>query len=262
VTDNVLVHSKSKFGGFVQLTAKKRVKQVEFVVCDSGIGIPQSLGSSGLKISSDVDALAQAIEQGVTRDKAVGQGNGLYGSYQIANKSGGQFSLHSGHATLYYTANTGMHTKIEMVPIVGTLVVCAIDYTSPLLLEKALRFGGKDFQTVDMIEAKYEMNPDNIIDFKLKGETDSLGSRIAGTPVRNKIKNLINLSPTSKIVVDFSDIHLVSSSFADEVFGKLFLDLGALTFTSRLEFRRLDPTVRQIIDRAIMQRVSVGAKYH
>jgi len=171
VTDNVLVHSKSKFGGFVQLTAKKRVKQVEFVVCDPGIGIPQSLGSSGLKISSDVDALAQAIEQGVTRDKTVGQGNGLYGSYQIALKSGGQFSLHSGHATLYYTANTGMHTKIEMIPIIGTLVVCAIDYTSPLLLEKALR----------------------------------------------------------------------------------------LTFTSKLEFRRLDPTVRQIIDRAIMQRVTVGA---
>ena len=70
ITDNVLVHSESPRGGLVQLTAMKNAKRVEFVVCDSGIGIPRSLRSSGLQISSDVDALSKAIEQGVTRDKS------------------------------------------------------------------------------------------------------------------------------------------------------------------------------------------------
>ena len=40
ITDNVLVHSDSPRGGLVQLTAMKNTKKVEFVVCDSGIGIP------------------------------------------------------------------------------------------------------------------------------------------------------------------------------------------------------------------------------
>jgi hypothetical protein len=111
ITDNVLVHSESTRGGLIQLTAMKNTKKIEFVVSDSGIGIPKSLKSSGLKIGSDVDALAKAIEQGVTRDKSVGQGNGLYGSYQISIKSGANFSLHSGNATLYYAPKTGMHTR-------------------------------------------------------------------------------------------------------------------------------------------------------
>jgi hypothetical protein len=79
-------------------------KKNEFVVCDRGIGIPKSLKSSGLNFG----ALAKAIEQGVTRDKSYGQGNGLYGSYRIAVKSGAHFSAHSGNATLYFTPKTGM----------------------------------------------------------------------------------------------------------------------------------------------------------
>jgi hypothetical protein len=121
ITDNVLVHSESLSGGLVQLTAMKNASKVEFVVCDSGIGIPKSLRSSGSVIGSDVDALSKAIEQGITRDKAIGQGNGLYGSYQIAVKSGGNFSVHSGNATLYYAPIAGMHTRKEFVSMPGTV---------------------------------------------------------------------------------------------------------------------------------------------
>jgi hypothetical protein len=223
ITDNVLVHSQSPQGGVVQLTAMKSVKKVEFVVCDCGIGIPMSLRSSGLRIGSDVDALARAIEQGVTRDKSIGQGNGLYGSYQIAVKSGANFSLHSGNATLYYATKTGMHTRRDAVPMQGTMVVCSIDYTQPLLLEEALNIKSIRFSPVDMIETKYETSADGNISFVVKNEATSLGSRISGTPVRNKLKNLIGFLEGNKLVVYFTDVHLVSSSFADEVFGKLFL---------------------------------------
>jgi len=44
----------------------------------------------------------------------------------------------------------------------------------------------------------------------------------------------------NKIVIDFEGIHLISSSFADEVFGKLFFDLGPLDFSNKLELRNLD----------------------
>ncbi len=259
ITDNVLVHSESPRGGLIQLTAMKNIKKIEFVVSDSGIGIPRSLKSSGLKIGSDVDALAKAIEQGVTRDKSIGQGNGLYGSYQIAIKSGANFSLHSGNATLYYVPKTGMHTRRDHTPMPGTVVVCGIDYARPLLLEEALNIKSRGFSPVDMIELKYETMADGNISFVLRDETRSLGSRNAGTPVRNKLKNLISFLDTSKrLVVDFRDIQLVSSSFADEVFGKLFLELGPLEFATKLELRNIDPIVKLLIEKAIVQRMTTA----
>lgn len=259
ITDNVLVHSESPHGGLIQLTAMKNTKKIEFVVCDSGMGIPKSLQSSGLLIGSDVDALAKAIEQGVTRDKSIGQGNGLYGSYQIAVKSGANFSLHSGNATLYYAAKTGMHTRKEHIHLPGTVVVCGIDYTQPLLLEEALNIKSRGYSPVDMIELKYEATADGNIEFILKNESRSFGSRPAGTPVRKKLKNLVSFLDGNKVVVDFQDIHLVSSSFADEVFGKLFLELGPLEFSTKIELRSIDPIVKLLVEKAIIQRMATGA---
>jgi hypothetical protein len=42
------------------------------------------------------------------------------------------------------------------------------------------------------------------------------------------------------------------------VFGKLFVELGALTFMKSIEFRRVDETVRSLIDKAIEQRAKTG----
>src|SRR4051812_17463901 len=107
----------------------------------------------------------------------------------------------------------------------GTVVVCAIDYSHPLLLEEALNIGGRQHSPVDIVEVKYESTDDGNILFVLRNESESFGSRSAGTPVRNKLKNLVGFLDGKKLIVDFVNIHLISSSFADEVFGKLFVDL-------------------------------------
>jgi hypothetical protein len=123
-------------------------------------------------------------------------------------------------------------------------------------IEEALNIKTRHFPPVDMIELKYETTNDGNIIFVLKNESDSFGSRNAGTPVRNKLKNLVCFMEDKKVVVDFSGINLVSSSFADEVFGKLFLDLGPLNFSTRLEFTNVDATVKLLIDKAILQRMA------
>ncbi len=107
-----------------------------------------------------------------------------------------------------------------------------------------------------MIEMKYESADNGDIFFALKDESELFGFRSAGTPVRNKLKNLVAFLEGNKIVVDLSDIHLVSSSFADEVFGKLFIELGPLNFSTKLEIKNVDPTVKFLIDRAIVQRMT------
>jgi hypothetical protein len=88
---------------------------------------------------------------------------------------------------------------------------------------------------MDFVEAHYEQNESKEVQFSMKNEASSFGSRLAGTPVRHKLLNLVRLCPTQKIIVYLVDIPLVSSSFADEVFGKLFMELGPMTFARRLE---------------------------
>lgn len=220
ITDNVLVHANCPDGGLLQLTTKQNAKLIEFTVADSGDGIPKSLRSSRLPISGDVDALSQAIEQGVTRDQSVGQGNGLWGCYQIAVKSGGKFDIQSGNATLFYTGHAGLHAHREAIPYGGTVVHCSINYNNNLILDDILGLNRK-FDPVDRLELKYEEGVDDRIYFNLKAEAESLGSRLAGRKVRTKLRNFVACSPC-KIDVDFAHVNLISSSFADEVFGKFF----------------------------------------
>jgi hypothetical protein len=242
----------------IQVTAQRTRKRVDFVVGDAGIGIANSLRAAHPKISSDVDALSQAIQEGVTRDKSVGQGNGLFGSYRLAVMSKGSFSINANHATLYYADSTGMHSKREPIPVNGSMVTCCIDYSNPLLLDQALRFSDRPHDPVDRIELKYEGESDGTVLFNLVEESSSLGSRVAGTRVRTKLLNLAEVSPNRQIIVDFSGVRIISSSFADEVFGKIFVELGPVAFSARLSLRNVDTTVRMLIDKAIMQRALVG----
>lgn len=259
LTDNVLVHSQSPVGGFVQVsTFQRNRKRVAFIVADAGIGIPRSLREGHHDISSDVEALDLAIREGVTRDKSVGQGNGLFGSYQICSHSKGFFQLESGYGRLRFDDRTGLHISTERVPYDGTLVVAEIDFSVPHLLEEALQFGGKVHSSFDYVESHYEDTQAQRVLFEVAEESNSFGSRVAGTPLRNRLANLARMCPNQQIIIDFTDVALVSSSFADELIGKLFVELGPMTFMGRFKLIGVSFTVQQLIDRAISQRLAVG----
>jgi STAS-like domain of unknown function (DUF4325)/Histidine kinase-, DNA gyrase B-, and HSP90-like ATPase len=256
LTDNVLTHSESQIGGLVQVsTFQKNRKRVEFVVADAGIGIPASLRQSYLDISSDTEALDKAIREGVTRDKSLGQGNGLFGSWQICNLCEGHFQVDSGYARLVDTVKGGLHVYSEKIPYSGTLIVATVDFSNPELLQEALRFEGKKHSPVDYIEKHFETGDVEDIVFDVRQEASSLGSRRAGMPVRQKLLNLSTMSSGRRICIDFAGIGLVSSSFADEVVGKIFMEVGALDFMQRFELRSMSPMVKQIVERAIHQRM-------
>jgi len=259
ITDNVLNHSQSPIGGLVQVSTFQRTrKRVEYIVADAGVGIPNTLRTTRPELNSDAAALEQAIREGVTRDKNVGQGNGLYGSYQICSHSNGFFQLESGYGKLMFTDRDGLRIGTERIPYEGTLVAAQIDFSVPHLLEEALQFGGKTHQTVDYVELRYEQHGTEDLLFKVAEESLSFGSRVAGAPVRKRLLNLARMCPNQRIILDFENVALVSSSFADEVVGKLFAELGPLAFMQRFQFQRIDQTVRQLVDRAIAQRMAAG----
>lgn len=60
------------------------------------------------------------------------------------------------------------------------------------------------------------------------------------------------------VVIDFNGLGVISSGFADEVFGRLFMDMGPLALMNRIEMRNVDSTVAGLIKRAIFQRTRPG----
>jgi anti-sigma regulatory factor (Ser/Thr protein kinase)/anti-anti-sigma regulatory factor len=258
ITDNVLVHAQSQVGGFVQMTSFKQRRRVEFSVADAGISIPTSLREGHPELGEDIRALERAVREGVTRNPDLGQGNGLFGTFQVTRTSGGYLHIHSGYARLDYEDDQLRFTK-EDVPFRGTLVVACLDCSNPAALGDALRFRDAKHTPLDYIETHFEDRSSDHLVFHLSQEATSFGSRLAGEPVRTKLHNLVHMNPGRRLVVDMADVPLVSSSFADEVFGKLFVSLGPLLFTQALEFRQISQTVRSLVDKAILQRMSRGS---
>jgi hypothetical protein len=75
---------------------------------------------------------------------------------------------------------------------------------------------------------------------------------------RRYIKNLLGETGDSRIEIDFKDVFVISSSFADEVFGKLFVEYGPLRYMRRVAVTNVEPAVEGLIDRAITLRSQTG----
>lgn len=181
----------------------------------------------------------------------------MFGSYQICSKSKGDFLIDSGHARLQFHSDSGLSIQGQTIPYSGTLVVATVDFSDPKLLEEALAFKGVKYKPVGVVELKYTLNAAGDTHFKLKDECLSFGSRVAGKPVRNKLLNLVKMTE-GVVNVDFEGIPLLSSSFADEAFGKLFLVSGPVAFMQRIRLHNMMDTVEGLVNKAIAQRMQVG----
>jgi len=251
IMDNVLVHSKSPFGGLVQMTTYNNYnRKIEIIVSDAGVGIPKTLENILPEIDSDIKALMYCIKEGVTNGK--GQGNGLFGTFNICSESDGMFSIDSGAAVLFYNNKDGMHIKHNRIPLTGTTVTATINCNTKDLLEKALNFKNIIYHPVDYIEYAYEM--DDRIVFEMVKETHSFGSRVAGTPLRNKLYNIITM--TDDIVyIDFDEINIASSSFIDESIVKLIEKMGKEDFKRKCRLININQTLMNILNKSYKQRL-------
>ena len=258
ITDNVLNHAQSPVGGFVQVINHRQRHQIEFSVCDAGLSIPETLRSQYPNVATEQELVDLAIREGITRDKSVGQGNGLYGTWKISQLTGGRFELYSKYVSLISTQVDGLRIRKESVPFNGTLITARIGYRTPFDLREALTFDNKGHIPTDFVELDYQEDGDGNVTFRLDQESNGFGSRAAGKSVRRKIRNLVRISGAEHVIVDCSDIPLMSSSYADEVFGKLFVEFGPISFSRYIELKNVDELVKDLIDKAIIQRSREG----
>ena len=257
ITDNVMNHADSPIGGLAQLVNYKQSGRVEFVVADPGIGIPRSLRRGHPDLRWDPEALDQAIREGITGNSSLGQGNGLFGTLELCQVGSGYLHLHSRYARFDYRLGE-QRTVSEQVPVQGTLVIAALDVSDTHALGEALRFGGRRYEPLDYIESRFERGEAEELLVMLADEADSFGARRAGAPMRAKLKNIVEMSDGRRVVIDCSGVPLVSSSFADEVFGKLLVEIGPLRFMQEVRLEGMSPIVAELIDRAMRQRSRTG----
>ena len=261
VMDNVANHAKAPAGGFASLTTLN--DSVSFTVADAGMGVLASLKEGYPNLANDTEALGEAIKAGVTRNKQFGQGNGLAGTLNITTNSGGSFSISSGRGRLNVFHDPNTSDLVARRPVCstfqrfeGTIVDVQIQKSPTFKVSEALGFTGMIGGLFDVIEAKYETATGKEFMIKLASETTGFGSRGAGLQIRNKCLNILNADQNNPLILDWTGVPVISSSFADEAIGKLFVELGPLNFSARVRNIGIEPLVRGLIEKAILQRAS------
>jgi anti-anti-sigma regulatory factor len=259
IMDNVLIHAQSPRGGFAQATTLE--DRIAFTIADCGRGILRSLREGYPALRNDTDALGEAVKAGVTRNPDEGQGNGLAGSLRIATLSGGSFMVASGRGLLSaFPEGPSVASRSKVVypqqSFPGTIVSVQIIRSAEFKISQALDFPNMVGGVYDVIEADYETEDGNAFALRMTTEAPGFGNREAGKQIRTKLLNLLAADATKAVLVDWAGIPLISSSFADEAIGKLFIELGPLEFGVRVRNINMESLVRGLIDKAIMQRTA------
>ncbi|OJU97047.1 hypothetical protein BGO18_02615 [Candidatus Saccharibacteria bacterium 47-87] len=256
VVDNVLQHADSD-SGYVMGQLHSGQKQVVFCVADAGQGIYNSLSTSDFyKPSDSMDAITLAMKEGVTRSKTEHQGNGLWGLHRIIESGTGEMTITSSGARIHI-GNDGQITK-DSGPYLsharkggGTIVDFQINYQKPINIENALNGHRPDsYRVLSSLNETGER-----LMYRLDEKASGYGTRQSGFRIRNDIENLM-LETGLPVVVDFDKIAIVSSSFADETFGKMFKKLGPVGFMQRVRLENMNSTVSSLVNKAIEQRLT------
>ena len=254
VMDNVSTHANAPCGFFMaQIHNRKKV--ISISVGDLGCGLLASLRKSpDLTVPDEMAAIELATQKGVTESKAIGQGNGLYGLRRIVEHNQSHFSILSGHCSTAYDFGVGTITTKAKTPIVaegarGTRVDFTLNYASRIDLRKALG-GYEPYEDVDKDIDEMTMENGYLLFDVSKRSAGDYGSRKSGKMLRTELLNFVR-SNAEKIVLDFGNVPMVDSSFADEFLGQLVPMFGFIAFNKRFIIYHANRDVETVLERAI-----------
>lgn len=247
IIDNILIHSETTVPGAVCAQYFPNRHRLDVGICDLGRGIKASLGTTR-QIWSHGDAVTTALRRGVTRDPSVGMGNGMAGSLEIATVNGGGFEVWTGDVV--YRLDQGVakgFTKIPQLP--GTGVMFSLDTRRPVDLSATWIAGGS--WTFINAEAERIAEAGGI---DVAEACINTGSRPPAERLRRKLLALLP-EMEKPLRLDFSSVRSASSSFLDELLGRLAHELGEAVFESRVQLEGMDPLVRKMANVVVAQRL-------
>lgn len=256
VMDNVLNHSQSD-AGFIMGQLHKTTKHVAFTIFDAGIGIHNSFKGSKFIVRNNIDALSLCIQEGVTHDSKLGQGNGLAGLFSLIKEGNGLLNIASGRDTFsYYSGEvlTHLNQNNPISRIRGcTSVDFQIDYSKEVSIDKVLTFQGRSFTFTNLFIDNLENDLGHLC-FKVAEMSEGTGTRESALRLKNVIINSIQ---GKKLIaeIDFSGIEVVSSSYIDELIAKLLIELGLFQFNRRIVLKNMSDILQKTMQKSVVQRI-------
>mgnify|MGYP000799384180 CR=1 FL=1 len=253
VMDNVLVHSQSS-RGMVMAQYHPAKKHIVFCIYDSGVGIYNTMKSSTHQPTSEIDALSLAIQEGIGDGK--GQGNGLYGLFQIVRENKGSLTITSGASSLMLP-QSGELQKFGYIPFIdyehrATTVDFQLDLSRSIDIKKVLSsigsYDGFDIRIDNML------NDSDFLVYDVFNNGKGTATREAGEYIRVDIENILRRNEYG-VILDFSNTKTVSSSFIDELVSKLFVDLGFIVFNNAIRLANMSPEISFLCERSLYMRI-------
>lgn len=249
--DNIELHAEAPVPGAVCARLDPRTGILDVGVVDVGRGLQASL-SPVLEPWEQTagEALKKAVQRGVTRDPDVGQGNGLAGARQIVEQNQGDFHLWTGNAVL--RMERGQDRGFEVLPssIPGTGASFRLDLRHPVDLANTF-IGEPGWSYLDLAAEQAE---DGVL---IRHEVSNTGTRAPARRLRTKVLNLLP-DVEGALTLDFSGVERASSSFLDELIGRLAAELGDATFRERICIANLTPRLLDMANVVTMQRLGRG----
>lgn len=173
----------------------------------------------------------------------------MAGALEIVRQNGGEMRVWTGDA-LYHFAG-GAERDIEAIPLTpGTGVVFSLDTQRPVDLSQIWIARSTEWS---FLNAEAERIVDHGI--RIATQCSNTGTRPAAERLRRKILTLLP-DLDRPLALDFTGVRSASSSFLDELLGRLATQLGPSEFRNRVRVIGMAPLVKQIADVVVDQRVN------
>ncbi|GAG94877.1 unnamed protein product [marine sediment metagenome] len=179
----------------------------------------------------------------------------MWGLFNIVLQNGGYFSIISGKGGLVF-ANGGKTTKTFKDIIIlnkhnqATTISFHLDLNKEVSVEKAI----KGYELVDM-HIEELMGDFGEIIYKISEVGSGTGTRESGAQMKNELINIYTKTKR-RIIIDFENIGIISSSFADELIGKLIDEIGFYQFQSIFFLVNMNKKIQTIFDASLKKRLS------
>jgi hypothetical protein len=251
ITDNIHLHAAATVPGVLVAQYFAQLRRIDVAICDMGRGIKASL-QPRFPLSSHEDAIVKAMERGITRDPEVGMGNGMAGTLQIMRANWGILQIWTGNTTLTIYPGCGeQFSQHSALP--GTGLVLSFSADHPVDLKDTF-IGSPKYTYLEWAADRLAEG----VPLRIVEECASTGNRAPALALRRKIRALLPDLPANRTInLDFSGVAYASSSFMDELFGRLAAEIGPDEVRARIRILGAKEELLDIANVVIDQRLQM-----
>lgn len=252
--DNVHRHSGERCG-FMMYSLQSESGRIAIGIADQGKGIKKSFAGTKHRPATASDAISLAMQKGVTSSPE-GAGNGLWTTTELITANSGRLTITSGGGAIFYNRQLRQAQSYDQLQTIdpdwpGTHIDFQLDFGSPI-----------DFTSLwgDLpapINIRCESLEDSASRVVINIAEQGIGTstRASGAQVRTMASNML-LNQDQDVVLDFSGVTMVSSSFADEAVAKVLADRHIPLAPSRFKTHGTTPTIDLIINDTLRSRAT------